>query len=292
MFLDDILVYASSISEHLERLELLFSTLRKHNLKLSATKCNLLLNELKFLGFIISASGVLPSPDKIVPIVNFPQPKTHKTIKSFLGMCGYYRRHIPQFSDHAKPMNNLLKKNIKFLWSEACVKSFQYFKNCLTNPPILQFPDFDKPFILTCDGSASAISAVLSQGTPPDDLPIAFASRTLLDAETRYVTSEIEISAVLFGIRYFKTYIGFSHFIIKTDCQALQWLQQVKSRNSRLLKLKLKLAFYDFEIHHIKGTHNTVADCLSRYIDNPPIPIVNILTRAKTKQLIVKRRTY
>lgn len=284
IFLDDVIVYSSSVPEHMERLQTLFSTLRKHNLKLSATKCNLLRFKLKFLGFIVSADGVLPDPDKVIPIVNFPQPKTHKAIKSFLGMCGYYRRHVPQFSEHAKPMNNLLKKNVKFLWSDACEQSFQYFKNCLTHPPILQFPDFDKTFILTTDASIVAVSAILSQGNPPDDLPIAYASRTLLDAETRYVTSEIEISAILFAIRHFKTYIGFSHFIIKTDCQALQWLQQVKSPNSRLLKWKLKLAGYDFEIKHIKGTHNTVADCLSRYIEDIPTPSINMLTRAKTKQ--------
>lgn len=173
-------------------------------------------------------------------------------------MCGYYRRHVPKFSEHAKPLNNLLKLNAKFVWTDECTNSFEYFKKCLTEPPILQFPDFTKPFQITVDGSKVAVSAILSQGEPRDDLPLAYASRTLLEAETRYHGSEIEIAAILFGIKHFKTYIAYQHFIIRTDCRALQWLQTVKSPSSRLLKWKLQLTGYDFEVKHIKGTTNTV----------------------------------
>lgn len=285
VYVDDVLIFSRTIEEHIQRLQTLFSTLRKHNLKISAEKCRFLRTQIPFLGYIISNKGVLPDPDKIKPITAFPQPKNKKAIKSFLGMCGYYRRHIHQFADYAKPLNNLLKNDAAFEWSNECTQSFEYFKTCLSNPPILQFPDFTKVFQITTDASKVAVSAILSQGEHPNDLPIAYASRTLNDAETRYTTSEIELTAILFGIKQFKTYIGYQHFKIITDCKALQWLFQVKSPSSRLLKWKLKLAGYDYEIIHTKGTNNTVADCLSRYIHETQTPSINVLTRAKAKQM-------
>lgn len=190
VFLDDIIVYSSSIPEHIERLKMVFVTLRKHNLKLSPKKCNLLQTIIPFLGFLISAEGVVPDPKKIIPILNLPQPKNAKGIKSFMGMVNYYARHI---SKHAKPLHNLLKKETKFVWSNECQKAFEHFKMCLTTPPVLQFPDFEKIFYITCDGSGLAISGVLSQGTIGNLLPICYTSRTLQGAETRYAATEIEV---------------------------------------------------------------------------------------------------
>ncbi|HEY0222584.1 MAG TPA: RNase H-like domain-containing protein [Lactovum miscens] len=283
LYLDDVIVYSSTIDEHVDRLKIFFATLRQHNLKLSPEKSVLLKSRIPFLGFIVSEKGIEIDPSKIQPIVDFVQPKTQRAIKSFLGMCGYFRRHIPKFSEYAKPMTNLLKKDVRFVWTNECSESFKHFKHCLTNPPILQYPDFSKPFQITTDASKVAVSAILSQGQPPNDLPIAYASRKLLDAETRYGTSELEITAILFGIRYFKPYIGFQHFVIRSDCQALTWLFQVKSPSSRLLKWKFKLAGYDYEIQHVKGSQNTVADCLSRYVSEIPIQTVNVLTRAQAR---------
>lgn len=197
-------------------------------------------------------------------------------------MVGYFRRHIEKFSEFAKPMTNLLKQDVKFQWTKQCQKSFEHFKHCLTNPPILQFPDFSQPFNITTDASKVAISAILSQGKPTEDLPIAYTSRTLLDSETRYSTAELELLAILFGVRYFKTYIGHQHFKIFTDCKALQWLYQVKSPNSRLLRWKFKLTGYDYEIIHIKGSSNTVADCLSRYTNEQNTASIKVITRAQT----------
>lgn len=285
VYLDDIIVISNTIPEHLERLQTVFSTLRKHNLKLSPSKCNLLKTELRFLGFIVSEKGVLPDKMKTDAITNLPQPKNPKAVKSFMGMVNYYSRHIPKLAEHAKPLHTLLKKETKFHWSKECQEAFDYFKQCLTTPPILQFPDFNKIFYITCDASKTAISAILCQKDSKELLPICYASRTLLDAETRYSGPETEVLAIVWGVRHYKTYINNQFFEVFSDCQALQWLLQLKSPNSRLTRWKFELAGYDFKITHIKGKDNHTADCLSRYISAPEEKSINALTRAqKLKQ--------
>lgn len=284
VFLDDVLIFSDSVPQRLERLEMLFSKLREHNLKLAPKKCNFLMSKMTFLGYQISDQGIEPDPAKTSAMIKFPQPKNVKAIKSFMGMINYYSRHIPKLAEKAKPMYQLLKKGSKFIWTPECTKAFEYFKTCLTSPPLLKFPDFQEPFYLTTDASKTAISAILSQRYSGDLLPVAYASRTLSDPETRYASSETECLAVVWGINYFKTYLkSSSKFTVFSDCQALKWLQQVKSPNSRLLRWKLELQSYDYEIRHIKGKENLVADCLSRYIDSKEVKVINVMTRAKTR---------
>lgn len=284
IFLDDIIVYSKSIPEHMERLQTVFDTLRKHNLKLSPKKCNLLQLSLPFLGFVISEKGVIPDPRKITPILNIPRPKNPKGIKSFMGMVNYYGRHIPKLAEHAKPLHNLLKKDAKFIWSDECQKAFDHFKTCLTTPPILQFPDFDKTFYVSTDASKVSIAAILSQMREGKLLPICYASRTLQGAEVRYGATQTEVLAVVWGLNYFKTYINNRFFEVFTDCKALQWLLQLKSPNSRLIRWKFELAGYDFKINHIKGKDNVVADCLSRYTYNEETKHIDVITRAQANK--------
>lgn len=281
-YLDDLVVFSNTIPEHLERLQTVFSTLREHNLKLSPSKCNLLRTELPFLGFVVSGKGVLPDKRKTDAITKLQLPKNPKGVKSFMGMVNYYSRHIPKLAEHAKPLHNLLKKDTKFMWSNECQVAVDYFKQCLTTAPILQFPDFEKPFYISTDASKTAVSAILSQKTDLGELlPICFASRTLLDAETRYSGAELEVLAVVWGIRHYRMYVSNQYFEVFSDCKALQWLLQLQSPNSRLMRWKFELAAYDFKINHIKGKDNHVADCLSRYIIPSSTKSMNVLTRAQ-----------
>ncbi len=266
LYMDDIIVFSNTIPEHLERLQILFARLRKEHLQLAPDKCEFLKTQIKFLGYIITDHGMYPNPEKVQAIAAIPPPKNARAIKSFLGMCAYYARFIPAYSQRTAVMTNLLKKNIKFKWSEECQQAFEYLKDKLMNPPILQYPDFNKPFTVTTDASMTALSAILSQNIDGSDLPIAFASRKLHGAEVRYGSSLLEVSAVIFALETFHCYIFHSQFTLYSDNKALQWLMDVKSPNSRLMKWKLKLQAYDFEIKYIKGKSNTVADCLSRYI--------------------------
>lgn len=297
LYMDDIVVFANTLQEHIYRLKLLFQRLRECTLKLSPEKCDFLKPEVNFLGYIISKEGLAPNPEKVRVISEFPHPRNQTAIKSFLGMLGYYRRFIPDFSGKAAPLTNLLRKNTKFIWTDECESAFQYFKITLANPPILQFPDFTKQFILTTDSSSVALSAVLSQTTAGEDLPIAFASRKLSDAETRYGISEQEIAAVLYAISHFRCYIFGTKFLVQSDNKALQWLFQVKSPSSRLMRWKIALAGYNFQIVHIKGKSNKVADCLSRYIPEMEPKLtnettqtteahINVVTRAQKQKIV------
>src|SRR5699024_9545971 len=145
------------------------------NLKLQPSKCQFLHQEISYLGHIITANGVKPNPEKIRAIVDYPTPTNTKAIKQFLGLLGYYRKFIKDFAAIAKPLTNLLKKDVNFIWNVEQQNAFQTFKHVLINEPILQYPDYSKPFILTTDASNFAIGAILSQGEIGKDLPIAYA---------------------------------------------------------------------------------------------------------------------
>lgn len=201
---------------------------------------------------------------KIKAIQNFPVPKTAKDIKSFLGLLGYYRRFIQNFAKITKPFTKCLKKGEKIIHTKEFLETFQLCKKILSNDPILQYPDFNKPFILTTDASNIALGAVLSQGNIGSDLPIAYASRTLNSAENNYSTIEKELLAIVWATKYFRPYLFGRKFTIVTDHKPLQWLFNLKEPNSRLVRWRLKLEEYDYNIIYKKGKNNTNADALSR----------------------------
>lgn len=207
VYLDDIIVVRTTMEEHVNRLREVFNRLREFNLQLQPPKCEFLRNEVNYLGHVITENGVKPDPKKIECLVNYPVPKNPKEIKSFLGLIGYYRKCIKEFSKMAKPLTNLLKQNQPFIWSDICQDSFLFFRNILTNEPLLQYPDFNQPYNITTDASNYAIGAVLSQGKICSDLPIAYPSRTFNKAETNYKTTEKELLAILCSVKQFRQYV-------------------------------------------------------------------------------------
>lgn len=196
--MDDIVIYARSLREHEIKFERLMQRLRSANLKLQPDKCEFLRHEVMYLGHIIGSDGVRPDPAKVKAVMNFPIPKNPKNIKQFLGLAGYYRRFIPNFSKIAKPLTDLLKKDRKFEWTVKQTEAFDILRNSLCSEPILQYPDFSKPFILTTDASGYAVGGVLSQGTIGKDLPVAYTSRILNSAEQKYSTIEKECLAIVY----------------------------------------------------------------------------------------------
>ena len=161
--------------------------------------------EVAYLGHVISDKGVQPNPKKTDSIQNFPTPKNQQDIKSFLGLVGYYRKFIG-FAGIAKSLTILLKKDIQFEWTSDQQESFDKFRNILTTQPLLQYPDFNKEFLLTTDASNYAIGSVLSQGVIGKDLPIAYASRALSGSEQNYSTIEKELLAIIWSTNYFRPY--------------------------------------------------------------------------------------
>lgn len=206
-----------------------------------------------------------PNPNKIEAIKNFPCPHSKKTIKSFLGLLGYYRKFIRDFAKLTQPMTKKLKgNNQSIIIDDEFKETFETCKTLLSNDPILQYPDFTKPFTLTTDASNFAIGAVLSQGAVNSDKPVCFASRTLSTAETNYSTIEKEMLAIIWAVQYFRPYLFGKRFTIVTDHKPLTWLMNFKQPNSKIIRWRLQLQEYDFEVVYKKGSQNVIADALSR----------------------------
>lgn len=261
VYLDDIIIFSASLEEHLDSLTKIFKRLEDVNLMVQLDKSEFLKKETEFLGHIITLDGIRPNPKKIECVKNFPIPKTPKQIKQFLGLTGYYRKFIQDYSKIAKPITKYLKKNQKVnITDPEYISSFEMLKRLLINEPILKYPDFLKTFTVTTDASQYALGAILSQ----EGHPICYASRTLNDHEQNYSTIEKELLAVVWATKYFRPYVFGRKFLIETDHKPLQWLFSIKEPNSKLVRWRLKLSEFDYEIKYKKGILNGNADALSR----------------------------
>lgn len=259
-YLDDIIIYSSTIEEHMEKLDAVFKRLSDHKIQVQPNKCEFMKMKLPFLGFIISSDGLCPDPKKTEAISNYPTPLNVKETKSFLGLASYYRRFIPNFSDIAYPLTTLTKKDEPFLWTSMCQDSFDNLKEKLCSQPILTFPDFNETFTLTTDASDYAIGAVLSQ----NDRVVSYGSRVLNKAERNYSTIEKEALAIYFFCKKYRAYLLGREFVIITDHKPLQWIYSIKDPSSRILRWRLALAEYSFKVEYKKGSLNSNADALSR----------------------------
>ena len=264
VYLDDIVVYAKTLTKHNEKCRKVFDRLRKAKLSLQPDTCKFLKREVVYLGHIISKDGVKPNPEKVKAVREFPRPRNLKNIRQFLGLTGYYRRFIEGYAGIAKLLSHLLKDNVPFIWGNSEEKSFQDLKELLITEPLLIFPDFSKPFIVTIDASGYAIGGILSQGPINQDRPIAYTSRTLNTAEVRYDTYEKEALAIVYSVLHFRPYLYGRKFTLVTDHKPLLWFRNCKDGNARVLRWRLKLAEYEYDVVYKPGKANVNADALSR----------------------------
>ena len=179
IYLDDILIFSTSLQEHAESLDKILKKIQSFNLKIQLDKCDFFKKETCYLGHVITTEGVKPNPEKIKAIKLWPLPKTEKELRGFLGLLSYYRKFIRDFAKIIKPMTIQLRKNEKISHNKEFVTAFEKCKIILASSDILAYPDYEKPFILTTDASNFAIGAVLSQGPVGMDKRVCFASRTL-----------------------------------------------------------------------------------------------------------------
>jgi len=163
VFIDDILIYSKTEEEHAQHLHIVLQRLREHQLYAKLSKSKFWLKEVPFLGHVITTEGISVDPSKVQDVLNWKAPTSVAEIQSFLGLAGYYRRFIPEFSRIAKPMTELLKKGTKFHWSDQCEQAFRKLRTLLTSAPILAQPDTTKPFDVYCDASGTGIGCVLMQ---------------------------------------------------------------------------------------------------------------------------------
>ena len=209
---------------------------------------------------------IQPQPEKVNSILNCQRPTTKKQVRSFLGLIGYYRNFIANFSTVSAPLSDLTKKGQpnKVRWQEAQENAFVALIQKLGRSPILCLPNFEKEFLLRTDASESGIGAVLLQEQGEYKLPIGYASKKLLDREKRYSTIEKECYAIVWGVQKFKCYLYGKEFILETDHRPLVYLNTAKVANARLMRWALALQPYKYRIEGIKGADNVCADFLSR----------------------------
>jgi ribonuclease HI len=218
------------------------------------------LREIKFLGHTISQDGISVDPEKVQEVMNWKPPTTVWQIRSFLGLAGYYQRFIPDFSRIAKPMTELLKKGVKYEWSQKCENAFHTLRQHLTTAPVLAQPDNTKSFDVYCDASSTGLGCVLMQ----DNRVIAYTSRAFMPHEQNYPTHDLELAAVVHALKIWRHYLMEAHCNIYTDHKSLKYIFTQVDLNMRQRRWLELIKDYDLEVHYHPGKANVVADSLSR----------------------------
>jgi transposase InsO family protein len=267
LYLDDIICFSTTMQEHARKLQAIFERLEQANFRIQPEKCVFATDTVEYLGHICTPEGIRPDPKKIRAIENYPVPKTIRDIRAFIGLAGYYRRHVPGFAELSKPLTNLTKKDVPFEWTKEHQQVFEELKRILSTEPLLIYPDFSQPFIVACDASTKAVGAILSQLHEGKEKPVAYCSRQLNSAESKYSTTELELLAFLFATKQFRCYLYGREFTVYTDHRALKWLLNLQDPSSRLTRWAMKLSEYDFKVEHRPGTKMRHADALSRHVN-------------------------
>ena len=266
-YIDDIIIYSDSWSDHLQRIRQFFDRLSKAKLTVNLAKTEFCHATVTFLGHLVGQGQVKPLEAKVNAISEFPVPKCKRQLMRFLGMAGYYRKFCKNFSGIAEPLTNLLKKSTKFNWNDKCQDAFDRLKAILKSAPVLLAPDFDKCFKLAVDASDVGIGAVLLQEDNNGiDHPVCYFSKKFNKHQKNYSTIEKECLALILAIQQFEVYLtsSTSPIVVFSDHNPLSFLHKLKNKNQRLLRWTLLLQEFNLDIRHIKGKDNIIPDALSR----------------------------
>ncbi|GBN55346.1 Transposon Ty3-G Gag-Pol polyprotein, partial [Araneus ventricosus] len=229
-YFDDIIVYSSSELEHWKHLKTIFEICEKENIKLKLSKCVFAQTKISFLGYEIEQGKVSPNNANIETIKKLQPPTNVKELQRFLGSVNVYNKFIPQYAKLRYPLNQLLKKDVKFNWTNECQDAFDKLKETLTTKPVLNLYNPDVTCHVFVDASQKSVGAVLKQPDASDILhPIAYNSRTLRDYEKNYAITELECLAIVDALDKFYYYLHGQKFVIHTDHAALVWLKNVKN---------------------------------------------------------------
>ena len=280
IYLDDLIIFSKTFDEHLERLQLVFDRLQQHGLKLKPSKCQLMRKEVQYLGHLVSAEGIRTDPEKISRVKDWRRPTSRKEVLQFLGFTGYYRRYVNGYSALAAPLYRLTagdprkkkrggRKSLipdpPFLWTKECEESFQALIEKLTTAPVLGYPDYSQPFVLQTDASGEGLGAVLVQVQEGAERVIAYASRGLSPAETRYAAHKLEFLALKWAVTdKFYDHLYGRRFSVLTDNNPLKYVLSSAKLDATGQRWVSRLSAFDFDIQYRRGRSNANADALSR----------------------------
>ncbi|XP_041009333.1 uncharacterized protein LOC121253378 [Juglans microcarpa x Juglans regia] len=251
--------YSKSLKDHVKHLQVVLDTLRFHQLYAKESKCVFGCSEVEYLGHLISKEGVKTDPHKISAMQQWLLPRNLKALRGFLGLTRYYRKFVRNYGAIAAPLTALLKKNV-FMWSDKAQEAFERLKAAMVSPPVLNLPDFSKRFVVEYDALGEGLGAVLMQ----DKKPIAYLSQGLKGRSLSLSTYEKELLALVMTIRKLRHYLLGQHFKVRTNQQALKYLQEQRVGIPAQQKWVSKLLGYDFSVEYKSGKTNQVADALSR----------------------------
>lgn len=264
VYIDDIIIWSTDEKEHVKHVEQVLERLDKHNLRLNTEKCEFSTDEVTYLGHIVSYEGIKPDSNKVKAVEEFPTPIKVRNIREFLGLTSYYRKFIKDYAKIAKPLNNLLRKNTKFIFDNECKEAFEALKLKLITPPILGHFIPGDEIILYTDASNYAMGCILSQQHDQQEVVICYNSKSLDDRQSKYSVCEKEALAIVWAVKKLRHYLYGGHFTIKSDNCAVCYLMSLKNPNGRLIRWGLLLSEFDFTIQFKSGKSHSNVDCLSR----------------------------
>ena len=261
IYIDDIAIFSDSKKQHMDHLRQVFQLMRDNQIYAKRKKCFFMQEKIPYLGHIISKDGIEMDPKKVETITNWPEIKSIKQLRAFLGLMGYYRRFLAGFAEMAKPLTNLLKAESTEDWSQEHTEAQQKLISLLTSAPLLQGPKYNQPFEVTTDTSNIALGAVLAQ----EGKPVAFLSKTFTDAEVNWTIYEKELFAIVYALRKWEYYLlSIIPFTLITDNRAVTYIQKQERITPKQARWLTYMAQFQYKIIHKDGAENKVADGISR----------------------------
>lgn len=267
VYVDDFIIASETFEQHMVLLSIVAERMNRINLTISLAKSHFCCKQVEFLGYLLTQDGLKANPAKVAAMLQYPQPKTVREVRRFIGAVNWYRRFILHFSELSAPLTDLIKKNKRsILWSDIAETAFQALKRAMVSAPILTLCDYSKPFRIFTDASDVAGAAVLTQDTDQGNRPLCYYSFKFSPTQKNYSASERECMAVIFAIENFRPYIEASKFEVVTDHSALQWLMNTKDLHGRLARWALRLQAYagQMTLVHRSGKRMELPDALSR----------------------------
>lgn len=266
VYMDDLVILGVTIEQALQRLEDVLTVASRHGLIINWRKCQFLKTTIEYLGHVVNEGTIRPSEQKIRAVRDFPRPATVKNVQSFLGLTGYFRKFIPQYSLIARPLSDMLKKDTKFEFGERENEAFLRLKMILTQQPVLKLYRIGAETELHTDASSLGYGMILMQKESNDNTfhPVYYASGKTTPAESRYCSYELEVLAIVKALEKFRVYLLGIPFKIITDCQAFAMTMRKEKLCVRVARWALMLEEFNYEVCHRPGKSMGHVDALSR----------------------------